>query len=116
MLFKAKENPSRTRWYPGKIKVKHDEDGTYDIKYDDGDFERHVRQECVRCSSDAPAAAGEAAAGAGGQEDHDDREEAVYLLREPSIADEAEAWVGWFEGVKRSAATLAERARRARRR
>ena len=52
----------------------------------------------------AGASATRGAAAGTGEQDDEVREEGVFLLREPSIAEEAEAWVGWFEGVKRSAA------------
>ena len=97
---------------PAKVAQVHALTGdnfVYDLQYNDGDFERHVQLERVRCSSDssAGASATRGAAAGTGEQDDEVREEGVFLLREPSIAEEAEAWVGWFEGVKRSAATLA---------
>ena len=43
----------RNKWYKGKIaKVNHD--GTYDVEYDDGDFERNVAAKNVEDISLSP--------------------------------------------------------------
>ena len=39
--------PARTLWYTGTVTRVH-EDGTIDIRYDDGDEEQHVKREYVK--------------------------------------------------------------------
>ena len=60
--FLAKDvGTSRSKWYEGKIKAKH-ANGTYDIRYNDGDFEAHVPSRYIRPTGAAPAYAKQAGA------------------------------------------------------
>ena len=44
--------PAGTSWYRGTIVAVHEDGGdqTVDIKYDDGDFEEHIKREYVRAT------------------------------------------------------------------
>lgn len=42
---------SRGRWYPGRISQAHN-DGTYDVEYDDGEFEKHVDERLITARED----------------------------------------------------------------
>ena len=44
--------PAGTSWYRGTIVAVHEDGGdqTVDIKYDDGDFEEHIKREYVRAA------------------------------------------------------------------
>lgn len=98
----------KTHWYPGKIDAVHS-DGTYNVSYDDGDFEANVKRRFVRLpkavAAGAPhssAAAAACAAGGGGAEgeyaegeyaegdysDEDD-DEAGAILNAEALADGA---------------------------
>jgi hypothetical protein len=47
----------RGTYFHATISAVHDDDGTYDLKYADGDEEQRVDPSCIRISGDASAAA-----------------------------------------------------------